>query len=541
MTSARWRELAWIGVPFAVFLLVLQRLWFDAPVWDDYDAVLSLLLSARDAHGAGEWLALLTAQHNEHRIVVGRLATLALNALTGSIDFRALVLLGNLSIAGVLLLLWREFRGAVPPMAFGIAAFLALQWSYWEASMMASAALAHLTVLFFAFGAIALAFRPGRAAAAGSVVLAVVAAGCQANGLFVLPLCAACCALSGRRSRAALHAILALAVWLLYFQGFASNPGHPSALHAFDTPLATLELFLVNVGSIVPNLYGAMAVGVVMVAGSGWLAWRCAWKTRPVPMAWIAFLLGTAGAAAMARVGLGVVWQSRYAAVSAMLAAILALCAMSRVRVTRGGTITALAAAILVSVGVSALSWPDVRARSLAGRMLHESAPATPEVRAERFVGEYYPDRPRADGFLARAADLGIYTPPRAVIQPTRIVAGHVAGGVPVGHVDEVKVDDRRVTVIGWTIVPATARDRTFMVRAAVPFERADLLVVSRPDVARALDEVEAVYGGFVLTLQFASAAEAAESARAVCVVATARGERSAAAMGPLSGCQAGS
>ena len=38
--SSRLQFIAWIAAPLAVYLFVLQRLWFNVPIWDDYDAVM---------------------------------------------------------------------------------------------------------------------------------------------------------------------------------------------------------------------------------------------------------------------------------------------------------------------------------------------------------------------------------------------------------------------------------------------------------------------------------------------------------------------
>ena len=64
-------RLAWIAFPLAAFFAVLVRLWHDAPVLDDYYTVLLSVVSMLEAESAREWLGVVLAQHNEHRVATG--------------------------------------------------------------------------------------------------------------------------------------------------------------------------------------------------------------------------------------------------------------------------------------------------------------------------------------------------------------------------------------------------------------------------------------------------------------------------------------
>ena len=87
-------------MPLLVYLVVLSRLWANAPVWDDYGTVLDTLTRMGASKSAAEWLELLVHQHNEHRIFTVRLVTRAVEALPGPLDFRLLVFLGNAAFLG---------------------------------------------------------------------------------------------------------------------------------------------------------------------------------------------------------------------------------------------------------------------------------------------------------------------------------------------------------------------------------------------------------------------------------------------------------
>jgi hypothetical protein len=87
--------LLWTSVPCLLYLLVLRHLWFNAPVWDDYDAVLNSILVLQDAQSPREWFIQFVNQHNEHRIAFARANALAMVAILGKVDFRVLVSSSN--------------------------------------------------------------------------------------------------------------------------------------------------------------------------------------------------------------------------------------------------------------------------------------------------------------------------------------------------------------------------------------------------------------------------------------------------------------
>src|SRR5688572_7419312 len=315
---SRKLSLAWAAVPLLVYLVVLSRLWANAPVWDDYGTVLDTLTRMSDSKSAREWLALLVHQHNEHRIFTVRLVTRAVEALPGPLDFRLLVLLGNAAFVGVFLLAWAQFRESLVGPVVAAAAFVMFQLSYYEAGLWASGGLTNMGAIFFSFAALAVALRPGARAAAACLALATLAIGCSASGLLVLPIAAAGAALQRRTARAAVFAGVAALLWLLYFQGYVKPLHHPSPTVAFSVPLDTMRLFLIVLGSIVPGRDEAQWAGAVLLGAVAALAWKGAWRPHPVAMLWIAFLLLSAAAAAAGRVGFGVFYASRYAIYSTL-------------------------------------------------------------------------------------------------------------------------------------------------------------------------------------------------------------------------------
>jgi hypothetical protein len=519
MPSWRMRDLAWIAAPLGAYLLILQRLWFNAPVWDDYDAILDSVMHLQDAASATDFFRIVVRQHNEHRIGVMRLVSWAMAALTGHIDFRALVLIGNFTLIGIFALMWAEFRRVVSPPLIAAAGFVMFQWSYYEATIMPSAALPNVGVVFFSFACLFFALREARWAAAASIAFGILAVGSQANGLFALPLAAAACAITGRRHRAWVFGAIAAALWLAYFWSYKPNPGHPSPLAAFTNPLVAANLFLVVVGGIAPGLRPSALLGLLLTAALGWIAWKRAWKQYPVPALWVAFLVISAAAVTVGRAGFGVGHASRYAIYSTCLLVLVLLWFFATMRWTRAVTAAALVASAAASFAFSWTSWPWVREFSLKGHLLAKPLPA--DVIGATYVGMLHPSQPWAERILLAAEKRGLYSAPPAVLHPASVRAAKEAPGASrvAGYLDTVNVVANRVSATGWADIPATTRGRTFVIVAAEP-PRTPFKVtpVVRTDVMMALRDPRFLFSGYRIDAEYASEEAAKKAAASLCV-----------------------
>jgi hypothetical protein len=519
--------LAWAIVPFAAYLAVLASLWSNAPTWDDYGTVLENVVRMIDAPSAREWRAALVAQHNEHRIYTVRVAARAA-ALLGAIDFRVLILMGNLAFAGVLALICAEFRATLEGPVVLAAAFVMFQWSYFEAALWTSGGLTNMGAIFFSFAALFFALRGGRASVAGAIALATLGTGCSASGLFALPLAAGVAALQRRATRAAVLGAAALVLWLLYFRGYVRPPNHPSPLTAFEQPIATAKLFLVILGSIVPGRDAAMAAGGVIAVALGALTWKGAWRAHPIAAAWIAFILVSAAAAAAGRVGFGVWYASRYAIYSTCL---VVLCLLGWHGLTRPWSRRALAFAVLagasISFAVSAMAWRDVRAFALNGRLLAKPVPAATDMTLPAYFGMYFPNPEWGIGALRSAERHGLYVAPSRVVHPAgvRTIAAPPPEARLAGYVDEVVLKGRQVVVEGWTDIPATVPGRVFdVVTSEDTPSAARVDVTDRSNAARVVGDPRLTFSGFRLALEYPSAESAARIAASLCVVVEAPG-----------------
>ena len=82
----------------------------NIPVGDDYQAVLKFGVDYKNSTTFSQKIGLIFEQHNEHRIVFVRLATLASIRLFGEVNFKFMLLLGGISILAILFILFQLFE-----------------------------------------------------------------------------------------------------------------------------------------------------------------------------------------------------------------------------------------------------------------------------------------------------------------------------------------------------------------------------------------------------------------------------------------------
>lgn len=517
----------WIGVPFLLYLLLLRHFWFNAPVWDDYDGTLNSVLVLKDAASAREWLGLLLNQHNEHRIALARLVAWTMFTLFGQVDFRALVVIGNLAWLGILVLFCAELRDRLPAPVFAAAALLTLQLSYYEASLLSMAALSNVGAIFFAFACIFFADRDGSASAIAALCLGIVAAGAQASGLFALPVAVAFCATRGRRMRAAGLAVAAAALWIVYFVGYVRPANHPSILAGVTHPLESIHLFLIIAGGIYPGRWVPIAIAAFVFAVLGWSIRRGLWQVSPTTMAWIAYIFVCISATTAGRVGFGTFHASRYAIYSSCLVALALLAAAAVTQPwSRRRAAAAVAACAAASLLITNSSWGWGSLYSFRARLLAKGVPAAADVHADRYFGLLYPNRDWGERILVRAEQRGLWVAREQPILATSVRIGpQPAADVPrAGHLDQILHDGKRLRVVGWSHIPATLAGRTLILAGAGAPVKIGVTLIDRVDVATTTRVASLTYSGFALDVDYASETEARQAAASLCVLSHAPG-----------------
>lgn len=178
-----------LGVlPVLLFFWVWNRFAINTPFWDDLFVVENSLLpierSASLAEKLRHWFGWYT--QTEHRIVYNRLVFWLIDKLGGEVNYRAAMVVGNLSLVGMGLLFLKLFRQLgfpakfwlpVPFLLFGLASYYNQFWGMGSVS--------NFTVVWFVLLAIYFLVKPTRAAFALAVAFALAATLTLASGLLV--------------------------------------------------------------------------------------------------------------------------------------------------------------------------------------------------------------------------------------------------------------------------------------------------------------------------------------------------------------------
>lgn len=332
-------------LPIVAFWLCWGHLAVNVPKWDDHALKVYLFFNEKETTFTGK-IYQLFRQHNEHRIVLDRFATLLDYSLFGKLNYLHLMILGNASLLGLLgvfgAVLWQSKPVTVriaagkmssltylPPIAF-----LLFNLSSWENAFWGMAALQNFSVVLFVIWAIyVLSFTQNLP---GAVVLAILATLTSGNGILIWPIGAVLLALQRRFRPLIFWGISAAIIIGLYFIGYEKPAGNPPNRGSLIDLMQGWLAFNGAAGEVFPTgnaftvclvLGGLLTIGVLIAAG--WVLLKRPFLPRSpslsAPSSFflgsVAFLLGTAAVVAWSRVGFGMdlLITSRYKIYSLLL------------------------------------------------------------------------------------------------------------------------------------------------------------------------------------------------------------------------------
>lgn len=150
--SKKQKIISWLFIlsPVVIFFGVFFRFTVNAPINDDYSAILAFINNYVSTPSFTGKLKLLLDQANEHRITYDRIWTIICYKLFHTINFNFLSLIGNLSLAGMAIIFFNKFRRLGKPLYFFIpVTVLLFNFASWENITFAMAGLSNFTVFLF--------------------------------------------------------------------------------------------------------------------------------------------------------------------------------------------------------------------------------------------------------------------------------------------------------------------------------------------------------------------------------------------------------
>lgn len=403
---------------FTLYMLAIFRYSSNMPKADDFDMLISTVFEVSDAHGWKTALAVLLRKHGEHFVVLPKLVAVTLYGLLGSLNFHALIVVGNLALPIVAALLYRLFAplsGAALWRA--LPALLPLSVPiFYQAALWACAVLEHLWVMVFVVAALLCELRPGRTTRGIQLTLVLLASVTQGNGFLVAPILALLRLYKGDRSGTALFCVLSLCAVSLHLESLphAASGGSAAAISPKSIVVYTLS-FLGS--SITTHPIAAPCAGAAyLVCGIVLLLNHRDERTRLL-LACSLFVALTAGVNALARSHLGVQYpltQSRYAypATIGVAATVLALIrTIEQTKVIATLRCTVLCGLALASTALWCASW--LRVHPWLQLYANTTANSAAHWRSSR-TGLEYPDQSRASALLTRLEQEGLFSAPQS-------------------------------------------------------------------------------------------------------------------------------
>ena len=177
---------ALVALPVVVLTLIWKAYAVNIPKWDDHALRAFLFYVDQETTFSGK-IYQLFRQHNEHRIVYDRIVTLLDYWVFGKLSYVHLMVVGNLSLIGLLAVFAAALHRAGKPILYALpVALLLFNLSHWENMFWGMAALQNFSVVLWiiaAFYFLSYSNRWGLAFTAA--VLATITSG---NGLVVWPI-----------------------------------------------------------------------------------------------------------------------------------------------------------------------------------------------------------------------------------------------------------------------------------------------------------------------------------------------------------------
>ena len=352
-----------VAIPVIIFAVVWNQFAVNVPKWDDH-ALRAFLYNYDQETTVSGKIYQFFRQHNEHRIVYDRIVAFLDFHLTGKLNYRHLMAVGNLSLVGLLAVFVAVLHRANRSVWYAVPVALVLfNLSQWENMFWGMAALQNFSVVLWVVAALYwLTYSNRWGLGIASAIFATLTSG---NGLIVWPVGIVLQALRVNETRrTGEKSFGSLLVWILcsvvsitlYFVGFEKPAGNPplrgSAIDLLNGWLAFIgaaaEALPINpVLRSSTLLGGLMVLATLGIMGRDLLTYRnvvgrtIQWFATPgasvagkgnlIPALTLffwgcaAFILGTAAVVAWTRTGFGadLLITSRYKIYSLTLLALL--------------------------------------------------------------------------------------------------------------------------------------------------------------------------------------------------------------------------
>lgn len=311
-----------------IYCITIYRYSFNQPVGDDYDAIL-LFLNQYVVAQPFEQLQLIFLQHNEHRILLTRLASVIDLKLFGHINFTHLIWLGNLGWSIAIAGFWHFAKKyQISITEFAPVAIALLSFSHFEMMTWAMTSISQYWQVCFGILAIGFMVNNRHKSALFFYVAAIFTSG---GGIILVPILNAYYLLQKKWHEFSITVFLTLTILSVYFLLLPyRSPPSSRILDALMQPQLILSYFVGFTGGLGNNI----DTGIITILVTGgilcvlfFLRFKYMYKSTPF-LWWVAiYVCLTAILTALNRSFLGIAssGDSRYSEYSLLFYACIYL------------------------------------------------------------------------------------------------------------------------------------------------------------------------------------------------------------------------
>lgn len=283
------------SVPLVLHAWAVLKYAVNVPYYDDFEWAIQFLKDFLDVESFKDGVELLFSQHNQHRIVWLRLCVLGIHAVLGYLDFRVLVILGNLqffAFTGVFLAIF--FKSKLPiwyliPLGFILHGFFSIH------NIAVSYGVPNMSVLFFSVWSFYLIFLASKKWFFFGLLIGFLATFTNGNGILTMPLLFLCSLLVFRDFRSYMLLATAISALLLYFFNYQTDYSE------IQLSSRTIPYFIEFMTVYFPGYQHAL-LKIVLVAFFFylvWKVWESSWE-RELKVFFLVSVLFLFGAGALA-------------------------------------------------------------------------------------------------------------------------------------------------------------------------------------------------------------------------------------------------
>ncbi len=253
MTLPRKRNVTALTVSLlliGLYFYLWNRYAINIPKWDDHP-LKGFVIDYDNASKISDKIALIVRQHNEHRIGLTRLATLIDFKIFGEVNYKHLMLFGNLALVLIWLLLTRFFRQTIA--SFWYALPVVMFWfslAFWENTFWGMASVQNMWVVALTLWSCWIIAQNDRHWAWG-IAVAAAAFYTSGNGVLALPIGFMILVLQKNWLRVGLFMLSSAVILASYFYHFQTPPANINTVFDFKI---FIKGYLLLCGSLAEGL-----------------------------------------------------------------------------------------------------------------------------------------------------------------------------------------------------------------------------------------------------------------------------------------------